>query len=128
MPDESTILRFRHLLEAHEWSVRRPSVIKVTLAANGQLLKTGAVVDPTLIAAPSLVKNSSSGRDPEMHQSKKDNPRHLGMRAHIGFNTKAGQARSKQLPAGVAEVCFHWIPPAFLPDWTSTRQTNGLMA
>jgi IS5 family transposase len=73
LPDESTILRFRHLLEAHNLSLQILATVNATLAAKGLLLKNGTVGDAKLIAAPSSTKNSSGERDPEMHQTKKGN-------------------------------------------------------
>ena len=73
LPDESTILRFRHLLEAHDLSVQILFTVNAMLAAKGLLLKQGTVVDATLIAAPTSTKNSTGRRDPEMHQTKKGN-------------------------------------------------------
>lgn len=84
LPDESTILGFRHLLEANNLSLQIMTAIKSTLTKRGLLLKTGTAVDATLIAAPSSTKNSSGERDSEMHQTKKGNQRHFGMKAHIG--------------------------------------------
>ena len=86
LPDESTILRFRHLLETHNLSLQILATVNATLAAKGLLLKSGTVVDATLIAAPSSTKNSSGERDPEMHQTKKGNQWHFGMKAHIGVD------------------------------------------
>lgn len=90
LPDESTILRFRHLLEEHNLSIQIMATINATLIAKGLMLKTGSVVDATLIAAPSLTKNSSGERDPEMHQTKKGNQWHFGMKAHIGVYADSG--------------------------------------
>ena len=90
LPDESTILRFRHLLEAHDLSLQILATVNATLAAKGLLLKSGTVVDATLIAAPSSTKNSSGERDPEMHQTKKGNQWHFGMKAHIGVDADSG--------------------------------------
>ena len=90
LPDESTILRFRHLLEAHNLSLQILATVNATLAAKGLLLKSGTVVDATLIAAPSSTKNSSGERDPEMHQTKKGNQWHFGMKAHIGVDAQSG--------------------------------------
>ena len=86
IPDRVSILRFRHLLEQHELSPKILQVINAQLAAQGLLLKTGSVVDATLIAAPSSTKNSAGERDPEMHQTKKGNQWHFGMKAHIGVD------------------------------------------
>jgi IS5 family transposase len=90
MPDETTILRFRHLLEEHNLSIQLLATINATLIAKGLMLKTGTVVDATLIAAPSSTKNSKGERDPQMHQSKKGNQWHFGMKAHIGVDADSG--------------------------------------
>jgi IS5 family transposase len=90
LPDESTILRFRHLLEAHGLAEKMLATVNDTLAAKGLLLKSGSVVDATLIAAPSSTKNRSGTRDPEMHQTKKGNNWHFGMKAHIGADAASG--------------------------------------
>jgi IS5 family transposase len=90
LPDESTILRFRHLLEANNLSLQILATVNATLTAKGLLLKSGTVVDATLIAAPSSTKNSSDERDPEMHQTKKGNQWHFGMKAHIGVDAESG--------------------------------------
>jgi len=71
LPDESTILRFRHLLEAHNLSLQILATVNATLAAKGLLLKSGTIVDATIIAAPSSTKNAKGERDPEMHQTRK---------------------------------------------------------
>ena len=90
LPDETTILRFRHLLEENNLSIQLLAAINATLATKGLMLKTGTVVDATLIAAPSSTKNSSGERDPEMHQTKKGNQWHFGMKAHIGVDAESG--------------------------------------
>ena len=90
LPDESTILRFRHLLEEHKLAAQMLEVINELLRAKGLMLKAGTVVDATLIAAPSSTKNASGGRDPEMHQSKKGNQWYHGMKAHIGVDAESG--------------------------------------
>ena len=90
LPDETTILRFRHLLEANNLSIELLTTINATLAAKGLMLKTGTVVDATLIAAPSSTKNSSGERDPEVHQTKKGNQWHFGMKVHIGVDADSG--------------------------------------
>jgi IS5 family transposase len=90
LPDESTILRFRHLLEKNNLSLQLLATVNATLTAKGLLLKSGTVVDATLIAAPSSTKNSSGERDPEMHQTKKGNQWHFGMKAHIGVDADSG--------------------------------------
>ena len=94
IPDRVSILRFRHLLEEHELSPKILEVINAKLAAHGLLLKTGTVVDATLIAAPSSTKNKTGARDPEMHQAKKGNQWHFGMKAHIGVDADSGVVHS----------------------------------
>jgi len=90
LPDESTILRFRHLLERNSLSLQLLATVNATLTAKGLMLKSGTVVDATLIAAPSSTKNSTGERDPEMHQTKKGNQWHFGMKAHIGVDADSG--------------------------------------
>jgi transposase, IS5 family len=90
LPDESTILRFRHLLEDKKLAPQILRAVNELLQAKGLMLKAGTVVDATLIAAPSSTKNSSGQRDPEMHQAKKGNQWHFGMKAHIGVDADSG--------------------------------------
>ena len=90
LPDESTILRFRHLLEKNHLSLQILATVNATLTAKGLMLKIGTVVDATLIAAPSSTKNKDGERDPEMHQTKKGNQWHFGMKAHIGVDADSG--------------------------------------
>ena len=90
LPDESTILRFRHLLEEHGLAAPMFATVNRVLQAHGLTLKTGTVVDATLIAAPSSTKNSTGERDPEMHQTKKGNNYYFGMKAHIGADADSG--------------------------------------
>ncbi len=73
LPDESTILRFRHLLEKHQLAAQILGLVNELLCAKGLMLRAGTVVDATLTAAPSSTKNASGERDPEMHRSKKGN-------------------------------------------------------
>ena len=90
LPDESTILRFRHLLEAHDLSAQMLATINALLAARGMILKAGTIVDATLIAAPSSTKNSTGKRDPEMCQTQKGKQWYFGMKAHIGVDVQSG--------------------------------------
>ena len=85
-PDESTILRFRHLLETHKLAEQILQTVTDLLVSKKLLLRTGIIVNATLIAAPSSTKNSTKSRDPEMYQIKKDNQCHFGMKAHIGMD------------------------------------------
>jgi len=84
IPDESTILRFRHLLEQHQLTERIFAEIRSLLEEKRLLLRSGTIVDATIIAAPPSTKNSQGARDPEMHQTKKGKDWHFGMKAHIG--------------------------------------------
>ena len=90
VPDESTILRFRHVLEKHKLAVRILATVNLLLGAKGLMLRSGTVVDATLISAPSSTKNASGERDPEMHQSKKGQQWFFGMKAHIGVDADSG--------------------------------------
>jgi IS5 family transposase len=90
IPDRVSILRFRHLLEEHELAQQILTTVNATLASKGLMLRSGTVVDATLIAAPSSTKNSTGERDPEMHQTKKGNQWHFGMKAHIGVDADSG--------------------------------------
>ncbi len=90
LPDESTILRFRHLLEKHGLAAPMLATVNRVLQERGLTLETGTVVDATLIAAPSSTKNSTGERDPEMGQTKKGNNYYFGMKAHIGADADSG--------------------------------------
>ena len=90
LPDESTILRFRHRLEKHKLADQILATINDLLTQRGLLLKKGTVVDATLIPAPSSTKNKCKARDPEMHSSQKGNQWHFGMKAHIGADSDFG--------------------------------------
>ena len=90
LPDESTILRFRHRLEKHQLADQILSVVNELLTKKGLLLKAGTAVDATLIAAPTSTKNKDKKRDPEMHSSKKGNQWYFGMKAHIGVDADSG--------------------------------------
>ncbi len=90
LPDESTILRFRHRLEKHKLAEQILLTVNELLIQRGWLLKTGTVVDATLIAAPTSTKNKDKVRDPEMHSSKKGNQWYFGMKAHIGVDAESG--------------------------------------
>src|SRR6202166_5226300 len=82
--DETTILRFRHLLEQHHLTERIFAEIRSLLEEKRLLLKSGTIVDATIIAAPPSTKNEQGARDPEMRQTKKGKDWHFGMKAHIG--------------------------------------------
>ena len=90
LPDESTILRFRHRLEEHKLSEQILQTVNDLLTERGLLLKVGTAIDATLIAAPTSTKNKDKARDPEMHSSKKGNQWYFGMKAHIGVDADSG--------------------------------------
>jgi IS5 family transposase len=100
IPDETTILRFRHLLEKHDLAMDMLRVVNDMLQNKGLMLKTGTVVDATLISAPSSTKNSTGARDPEMKQSKKGNQWYFGMKAHIGVDAESGLVHAVQGTSG----------------------------
>jgi IS5 family transposase len=100
LPDESTILRFRHLLEKHKMAPQILGVVNELLRHKGLLLKAGTVVDATLISAPSSTKNASGERDPQMHQSQKGNQWYFGMKAHIGVDAESGLVHTVRSTAG----------------------------
>src|SRR5471032_2754760 len=89
-PDETTILRFRHLLEKHDLCGQMLDTVNRYLETKGIRIATGTIVDATIIHAPSSTKNSSGKRDPEMHQVKKGNQWYFGMKAHIGVDAESG--------------------------------------
>lgn len=104
-PDATTLLKFRRLLETHGLTQRIFAAINVHLAVKGLMLKEGTVVDATIIAAPSSTKNQEGQRDPEMHQTKKGNQWHFGMKAHIGVDAGSGITHTVvTTPANAADV------------------------
>lgn len=90
MPDESTTIHFRHLLEQHDLATPMFAEVAGMLSEKGLTMKRGSVVDATLIAAPSSTKNQEQEHDPEMTQTKNGNQWHFGMKAHIGVDAKSG--------------------------------------
>ena len=105
IPDETTILNFRHLLEEYELAPEILSRVNAFLTRKGLMLKRGSIVDATIIAAPSSTKNADGERDPEMHQTKKGNQWHFGMKAHIGVDADSGLVHTvATTPANEADV------------------------
>lgn len=108
VPDETTILRFRHLLERHHLTEAIFATVRTLLETKGLLLKAGTIVDATVIEAPSSTKNAAGTRDPEMKQTRQGNTWHFGMKVHVGTDarglvhslttTDAGQRELLQLP------------------------------
>jgi IS5 family transposase len=99
VPDATTLLNFRHLLEKHQLGEALFAKVGELLLANGMKLSGGTLVDATLIAAPPSVKNQDKARDPEMHQAKKGNQWHFGMKLHIGADSKSGLVHSASVTA-----------------------------
>ncbi len=99
IPDETTILTFRHLLEKHNLGEQIFQTVKAHLKANGMAMKQGKIIDATLIAAPSSTKNKKGKRDPEMHQTKKGNQWYFGMKVHIGVDKDNGLIHSVETTA-----------------------------
>ncbi len=108
-PDETTILRFRHLLEQHELCGKILDTVNLYLESKGIRISTGTIVDATIIAAPSSTKNSKKERDPEMHRTRKGNQWFFGAKAHIGVDSKEGVVHSVcTSAASVSDV--HMLP------------------
>ena len=102
LPDETTILNFRHLLERHQLGKGLLEEINAHLESQGLRLREGTIVDASIIEAPSSTKNRAGERDPEMHRTKKGNQWHFGMKAHIGVDSETGIVHS--LSATAANV------------------------
>mgnify|MGYP002346687410 FL=1 len=105
MPDETTILKFRHLLEKHGLTAKMMNIINDTLAERGLLLKGGTMVDATIIHAPPSTKNEQKQRDPEMHQTKKGNQWFFGMKIHVGADVNSGLVHTVSVtPANASDI------------------------
>ena len=90
IPDATTVLHFRHWLERHDLTKGLFDEVTAMLEERGLLMRQGTIVDATIIAAPPSIKNKQQSRDPEMHQSKKGNQWHFGMKAHVGVDVASG--------------------------------------
>ena len=99
LPDETTILNFRHLLERHGLGKGLLDEINAQLESQGLRLREGTIVDASIIEAPSSTKNRTGERDPEMHQTKKGNQWHFGMKMHIGVDSETGLVHSMSTTA-----------------------------
>jgi len=105
IPDETTMLHFRHLLERHGLAAKLLSAVNADLSRRGLLLRQGTMVDATIVHAPSSTKNSTGTRDPEMHQAKKGNQWFFGLKAHIGADCESGLVHTVvTTAANVADV------------------------
>src|SRR6266849_595139 len=104
IPDETTILRFRHLLEEHRLTEAIFAEVRTLLDEKKLLLKSGTIVDATIISAPSSTKNATQERDPEMHQALKNKPWYFGLKVHVG-TSKQGLVHSLATgPANEADI------------------------
>jgi transposase, IS5 family len=105
VPDETTILKFRHLVERHDLARQIFETIRGHLQAKGLLLRQGTIVDATIVSAASSTKNSTGERDPQMHQTRKGNQWYFGMKAHVGADAESGLVHSLiGTAANVADV------------------------
>lgn len=111
-PDETTVCKFRHLLEAHDLGRRLFEEVHRHLEAQGLKVSTGTIVDASIINAPSSTKNAEQKRDPDMHQTKKGNQWYFGMKAHIGVDSKTKLIHS--VVATAANVADSTILPDLL--------------
>ncbi|CAL8972592.1 MAG: IS5 family transposase [Actinobacteria bacterium] len=99
VPDATTLLHFRHLLERHKLGEKMFTVLNAKLEADGLMMRGGSIVDATIIAAPSSTKNTSGTRDPQMRQTKKGNQWYFGMKAHAGVDAGTGLVHSVSVTA-----------------------------
>src|SRR5450759_547537 len=105
VPDETTVCKFRHLLEEHNLGGAMLETVNLHLESRGIKITTGTIVDATIIHAPSSTKNREQKRDPEMHQTKKGNEWYFGMKAHVGVDSKTKLIHSALVtPANVADA------------------------
>lgn len=108
-PDETTICKFRHLLERHDLGGRMLEAVNLHLEAKGIRIATGTIVDATIIHAPSSTKNQNGERDPEMHQTRKGNQWYFGLKAHVGVDARSGIVHSVCTSAANVADC-HMLP------------------
>ena len=111
IPDETTILNFRHLLERHDLTKAVFAAVAEHLEARGALLRGGTIVDATLIAASPSTKNREGKRDPEMRSSKKGNQWYFGMKAHVGVDAKSGLVHTAGVTTGSVHDAKGDAPP-----------------
>jgi transposase, IS5 family len=123
VPDATTLLKFRRLLLEHDLTRALFEEINAHLAERGLLMRAGTIVDATIIAAPSSTKNSKGERDPDMHQAKKGNQWHFGMKAHIGVDAESGLVHnprgsswSSRRTRASRWLCRTWPPPPEAPS------------
>jgi len=118
VPDETTVCKFRHLLEEHHLGEEILGTVNLHLQAKGVRITTGTIVDATIIHAPSSTKNRDQSRDPEMHQTRKGKQRYFGMQAHVGVDSKTKIIHTAvATAANVSDV-------AILPDLLHGEETR----
>ena len=135
IPDETTILNFRHLLERHQLGTELFATINAHLARQGLQVREGTIVDSTIISAPSSTKNRERARDPEMHQTSKGRQWYFGMKLHTGTDARTGLVHSvSTTAANVSDVTeAHRLTAArrrrgatpATREWRSARSTRG---
>lgn len=118
VPDETTILKFRHLLEAHNLGGQLFVLIGQYLEENGLKVSTGTIVDASIINAPRSTKNREKKRDPQMHQTKKGNQWYFGMKAHLGVDSRT------KLIHSVAATAANVHDSRLLPDLLHGEETR----
>ena len=99
VPDATTLLHFRHLLEEHQLGEKLLAAQNEVFAEQGWIMRGGSIIDATIIAAPSSTKNATGTRDPQMHQTKKGNQWYFGMKAHIGVDAGSGYVHTVTVTA-----------------------------
>jgi IS5 family transposase len=123
-PDETTVCRFRHLLEKHDLGGQMLEAVNLHLETKGIRIATGTIVDATIIHAPSSTKNQSGERDPAMHQTKKGKQWYFGLKAHIGVDSKQGVVHSVcTSAANVADM--HMLPDLLHGEETKVWGDGG---
>src|SRR2546428_2158339 len=120
VPDETTVCKFRHLLEAHQLGEQILGQVNLHLQAQGVRITTGTIVDATILHAPTSTKNREQQRDPEMHQTKKGKQWYFGMKAHVGVDSKTKIIHTPVTTAGNA------ADSAVLPDVVRGEETRGV--
>ena len=118
VPDETTVCKFRHLLEQHDLGVHILGTVNLHLQAKGVRITSGTIVDATILHAPSSTKNQDQQRDPEMHQAKKGKMWYFGMKAHVGVDSK-----TKIIHTAVATAA-NVADSAVLPDLLHGEETR----
>jgi IS5 family transposase len=120
VPDETTVCKFRHLLEEHNLGGEMLEAVNLHLQEKGVRITTGTIVDATIIHAPSSTKNREQQRDPEMHQTQKGKDWYFGMKAHVGVDSKNKIIHSAVVtPANVADSVV-------LPGLLHGEETRGM--